>query len=397
MRSVTGSSRWSQGGRARLRWNWLMPSSTRSARILIITGEASGDLHGANLAAALKAKAPELSILGVGGPRMQAAGVELMQSLGHLNVIGIVGPSAVRALARRVLTIRQILQRDPFDLVILIDNPGLNLHFARVAKKAGRRVVYYIAPQLWAWRPRRMKWMQRRVDHVLVILPFEEELYRRAGVSCTFVGHPLLDEVAPSYDRAELRKRFGFDAAGPVIGLLPGSREGEVRALLPIMLQASAKLAGAHPGLQFVVAQAPSIRDGLIEELSAGIGMGVRVIRDQANEVMAAADLLLVASGTATLQAAVIGTPLVITYRTSWLTYWLARWLIRVRWIGLVNIVAGRGIVPELIQQDATPGRLAEEAAHLLVDRTSYDSMKAALHRVRGSLGEPGASRRAAA
>ena len=163
------------------------------------------------------------------------------------------------------------------------------------------------------------------------------------------------------------------------------------------MLQAMAKLAGAHPGLQFVVAQAPSIRDGLIEELSAGIGMSVRVIRDQASEVMAAADLLLVASGTATLQAAVIGTPLVIMYRTSWLTYWIARWLIRVRWIGLVNIVAGRGIVPELIQEDATPGRLTEEATRLLVDRTSYDTMKAALHRVRGSLGEPGASRRAAA
>ena len=366
-------------------------------RILIVTGEASGDVHGANLAKALKAMDPGLSLLGVGGSRMQAAGVELVQGISQLDVMGLIGPSAVRALIHRVLRLRRILREDPLDLVVLIDNPGLNLHFARVAKKAGRRVVYYIAPQLWAWRPRRMKWMQRRVDHVLVILPFEEELYRRAGVSCTFVGHPLLDEVAPSYDRAELRKRFGFDTAGPVIGLLPGSREGEVRALLPIMLQAMAKLAGAHPGLQFVVAQAPSIRDGLIEELSAGIGMSVRVIRDQASEVMAAADLLLVASGTATLQAAVIGTPLVIMYRTSWLTYWIARWLIRVRWIGLVNIVAGRGIVPELIQEDATPGRLTEEATRLLVDRTSYDTMKAALHRVRGSLGEPGASRRAAA
>ena len=366
-------------------------------RILIVTGEASGDVHGANLAKALKAMDPGLSLLGVGGSRMQAAGVELVQGISQLDVMGLIGPSVVRALIHRVLRLRRILQEEPLDLVVLIDNPGLNLHFARVAKKAGRRVVYYIAPQLWAWRPRRMKWMQRRVDHVVVTLPFEEALYRRAGVSCTFVGHPLLDEVAPSYDRAELRKRFGFDTAGPVIGLLPGSREGEVRALLPIMLQAMAKLAGAHPGLQFVVAQAPSIRNGLIEELSAGMGMNVHVLRDQANEVMAAADLLLVASGTATLQAAVIGTPLVIMYRTSWLTYWIARWLIRVRWIGLVNIVAGRGIVPELIQEDATPGRLTEEATRLLVDRTSYDTMKAALHRVRGSLGEPGASRRAAA
>src|SRR5438128_11288564 len=189
MRSVTGSSRWSQGGRAPLRWNSRMPSSMRSPRILIITGEASGDLHGAKLAAALKAKAQELSIVGVGGPRMQAAGVELVQSLGHLNVIGIAGPSAVRALARRVLAIRRMLRRDPLDLVVLIDNPGLNFHFARVAKRAGHRVVYYIAPQLWAWRPRRMRWLQRRVDYVVVILPLELALVRRAGGPCGVVGH----------------------------------------------------------------------------------------------------------------------------------------------------------------------------------------------------------------
>ena len=366
-------------------------------RILIVTGEASGDVHGANLAKALTALDPDLSLLGVGGSRMRAAGVELVQGISQLDVMGLIGPSSVRPLIHRVLRVRRILQEEPLDLVVLIDNPGLNFHFARIAKKAGRRVVYYIAPQLWAWRPRRMKWIQRRVNHVLVILPFEEELYRRAGVSCTFVGHPLLDEVAPSYDRAELRKRFGFDATGPVIGLLPGSREGEVRALLPIMLQAVAKLAETHPGLQSVVAQAPSIRDGLIEELSPAADMNVRVVRDQANEVMAAADLLLVASGTATLQAAVIGTPLVIIYRASWLTYWIARSLIRVRWIGLVNIVAGRGIVPELIQQEATPSRLSEEATRLLSDEVSYNEMRTAMRGVRASLGAPGASQRAAA
>lgn len=366
-------------------------------RILIVTGEASGDVHGANLAKALTALDPDLSLLGVGGSRMRAAGVELVQGISQLDVMGLIGPSSVRPLIHRVLRVRRILQEEPLDLVVLIDNPGLNLHFARIAKKAGRRVVYYIAPQLWAWRPRRMKWIQRRVNHMLVILPFEEELYRQAGVSCTFVGHPLLDEVAPSYDRAELRKRFGFDATGPVIGLLPGSREGEVRALLPIMLQAVAKLAETHPGLQSVVAQAPSIRDGLIEELSPAADMNVRVVRDQANEVMAAADLLLVASGTATLQAAVIGTPLVIIYRASWLTYWIARSLIRVRWIGLVNIVAGRGIVPELIQQEATPSRLSEEATRLLSDEVSYNEMRTAMRGVRASLGAPGASQRAAA
>jgi len=239
--------------------------------------------------------------------------------------------------------------------------------------------------------------MVRWVDHVVVILPFEKDLYSRAGVPCTFVGHPLLDEVAPVYDRDELRKRFELDTAAPVIGLLPGSREGEIRALLPVMLQAGARLAETHPGLQFVIAQAPSIRTGLIEALSASAGMSVRVIRDQANEVMAVADVLLVASGTATLQAAVVGTPMVITYRVSWFTYWMARWLMLVRWIGLVNIVAGRQIVTELIQQEATPERLSAEAARLLSDPASYNDMRMALHAVRASLGVPGASQRAAA
>ncbi|MEK6694013.1 MAG: glycosyltransferase, partial [Nitrospirota bacterium] len=195
-------------------------------RVLIITGEASGDLHGAHLAAALKAQAPDLVILGVGGPRMRAAGVELVQDIGSVDVIGLVGPAAARTMVKRILTLRKILRREPLDLVVLIDNPGLNFHFARIARRAGLRVLYYIAPQLWAWRPQRMKWMQRRVDHVMVILPFEEELYRRAGVPCTFVGHPLLDDVAPSYDRDRLRAAYGLPRDACVIGLLPGSRAG---------------------------------------------------------------------------------------------------------------------------------------------------------------------------
>ena len=364
-----------------------MQSSTRSPRILIIAGEASGDLHGANLAAALKAKAPELSILGVGGPRMQAAGVELMQSLGHLNVIGIVGPSAVRALARRVLTIRQILRQEPLDLVVLIDNPGLNFHFARVAKQAGRRVVYYIAPQLWAWRPRRMRWIQRRVDHVVVILPFEAELYRRAGVPCTFVGHPLLDEVAPSYDRDRLRATYGLPREACVIGLLPGSRTGEVRALLPVMLEAVRLLQGQGRSLKAILAVAETVDPDEIKRQCDGAGLDVR---------LAAADLLFIASGTASLQAAIIGTPMVIVYKVPWLTYLLARLLVRVRSIGLANLVAGRTFIPELIQHHATPARLADQARRILDDASSREAMRAEMARMRALLGTPGASGRAA-
>ena len=374
-----------------------MPSSTRSARILIITGEASGDLHGANLAAALKAKAPELSILGVGGPRMQAAGVELVQSLGHLNVIGIAGPSAVRALARRVLAIRRMLRRDPLDLVVLIDNPGLNFHFARVAKRAGHRVVYYIAPQLWAWRPRRMRWIQRRVDYVVVILPFEVELYRRAGVPCAFVGHPLLDEVAPSYDRDRLRAAYGLPREACVIGLLPGSRAGEVRALLPVMLEAARLLQGQGRSLKVILAVAETVDPDEIKRLCDGAELDVRLVARDPNGVMAAADVLFIASGTATLQAAIIGTPMVIVYKLPWLTYLLARLLVRVPSIGLANLVAGRPFIPELIQHQATPARLAEEARRILDDASYRERMRTEMTRVKSLLGPPGASERAAA
>jgi lipid-A-disaccharide synthase len=366
-------------------------------RILIITGEASGDLHGANLASALKALAPDATLLGVGGARMQAAGVDVVEGIGHLDIIGLIGPSALRAVIHRLKKVRHLLQTETLDAVVLIDNPGLNFHFARVAKKAGHRVVYYIAPQLWAWRPGRMRWMQRRVDHVVVTLPFEKALYDRAGVPCTFVGHPLLDAVAPTYDQAALRKEFGLESSAPVIGLLPGSRVGEVQLLLPVLLQTVVRLAHLYPGLQVLMAQAGTIQDRLVDQLLARCPVKIRIVKHQPNEVMAAADLLLIASGTATLQAALVGTPMIIVYRAPRFTFWLARQLVRVKWIGLANLIAERAIVPEVLQHDVTPERLTEEASHLLRDRVAYGQMREALQHVRASLGEPGASQRAAA
>lgn len=365
-------------------------------RILIVAGEASGDLHGANLATAIQALRPDARLFGVGGARMKAAGVELVHGIERLDVIGLLGFAQVRAVARTYRALSRLLRREPFDVVVLIDNPGLNLRLSRIAARAGHRVVYYIAPQVWAWHPGRIRQIARTVRRMLVILPFEEGLFRSAGIPCDFVGHPLLDAMAPSYDRVELRKRFGLETDAPVIGLLPGSREKEVRSLLPVMLEAAQHLRHSYPGIGIVVAQASSIPNGCITTLAEGSGLEVRVIRDQPNEVMAVSDLLLVASGTATLQAAVIGTPMVIVYRLPWLTYWIARCLVTVDCIGLVNIVAGRRIVPELIQHEAIPERLYEEAARLLRDRAACDEMRAALRAVRQSLGEAGASRRAA-
>lgn len=365
-------------------------------RILIVTGEASGDLHGANLAKAVTTIDPSAELVGIGGAAMRAAGVSLVPGVPQLDVMGLIGLSAVRAMLQRIRAIRRVLKAEKWDLVVLIDNPGLNFHFARVAKSAGRRVLYYIAPQIWAWRPGRMKWIQRRVNHVVVILPFEAELYRQAKVRCTFVGHPLLDAVAPHYDRAELRRRFGLDETAPVVGLLPGSRRHEVEMLLPILLDAAGKMLASAPRTQFVLAQASSIGDNQLQSLLQQSSVPVRVVQDQSSEVMAASDVLWVASGTATLQAAVVGTPMVLLYKTTWLTYRLARWLINVPWIGLVNLVAGRSVVPELIQEEATAERLCQEAQRLMNDKSAYNGMKDALRQVRQSLGEPGASHRAA-
>jgi lipid-A-disaccharide synthase len=365
-------------------------------RILIITGEASGDLHGANLAKALKALDPGVTIAGVGGAAMQAAGVRLVRDLGQFDVIGMIGPSALAALARRLFEIRQLFRSEPWDAVVLIDHPGLNLRYASFAKAAGLRVIYYIAPQIWAWRPGRIHWIKRRVDHVLVILPFEKPIYDRAGIPCTFVGHPLLDAVAPYYDRVELRARFRLNQEGRVVGLLPGSRTGEVRSLLPVLLDAAGKLARRKPGTQFVLAQASTIQDNLLQSLLRESPVRVTVVKEQASEVMAVSDLVLVASGTATLQAAVVGTPMVLLYRTTTLTYWLARVLIRVKWIGLVNLVAGRSVVPELIQSEATGERVYREAVRLLEDESAYNHMKRDLEQVKADLGDPGASLRAA-
>ncbi|HEX5549966.1 MAG TPA: lipid-A-disaccharide synthase [Nitrospira sp.] len=365
-------------------------------RILIIAGEASGDLHGAHLAKAITAQDASAQLVGIGGPGMRAAGVTMIPGVPQLDLVGLVGLSAVRAIIQRVLAVRRVLKAEPWDLVVFIDNPGLNMRLARMAKAAGRRVLYYIAPQIWAWRPGRMKWIQERVDHVVVILPFEPDLYRRAGVRCTFVGHPLLDSVAPEYDRNALRRQFNLEESAPVIGLFPGSRVAEVNMLLPVLLQTAAELVKRDPKTQFILAQASSIDDNLLHDLLRESPVPVLVVKDQASEAMAVSDLLLVASGTATLQAAVVGTPMILLYKTTLPTYWVARMWIRVKWIGLVNLVAGRTVVPELIQDEATVERLTKEACRLLNDRQAYDEMKNGLRQVRQSLGDPGASFRTA-
>ena len=364
--------------------------------IMIVTGEASGDLHGANLAKALKELQPEIRLVGVGGQHMRAAGVELVQGLHRLDVVGIPGPVVIWKGLANLLTLKRFFRREVLDGVVFVDNPSMNLRLARIAAKLGHRVIYYVAPQIWAWGRHRINLIKRVVRRMIVILPFEEPIFREADVPCSFVGHPLLDQVAQRDDAARLRRQLGLPAQGLLLGVLPGSRHAEIQSLLPTMMEAALRIRESFPDLHCVIGQAPTVAGEWVNEVLDRKTLPVTVVPNQPTEVMAAADLLLVASGTATLQAALVGTPMILAYRVSLLTSLLARMLMTVEHVGLVNLVAGRGIVPELLQSEMTADRLSEEALRLLKDRTRYDQMREALSGIRARLGSPGASLRAA-
>lgn len=364
--------------------------------IMIVAGEASGDLHGASLAKALKQLRPEIRLVGVGGQHMRAAGVELVPGLHRLDVVGVPGPVAMWKGLANLLTLKRFFRRESLNGVVFVDNPSMNLRLARIAAKLGHRVIYYIAPQIWAWGRRRLNLIKRVVRRMIVILPFEEPLYREADVPCNFVGHPLLDHMAQEYDTAHVRQQLGLPVQGLILGVLPGSRHAEIESLLPTMMEAVGRIRESFPDLHCVIGQAPTVAAEWVNEVIDQKKLPVTVVPNRPEEVMAAADLLLVASGTATLQAALVGTPMILTYRVSRLTYLLAKMVITVEHVGLVNLVAGSGIVPELLQSEMTAERLSVEALRLLKDQTRYDQMREALGGIRTRLGSPGASLRAA-
>jgi lipid-A-disaccharide synthase len=368
--------------------------------IMLSAGEASGDLHGGMLCRALRELSPGLKLLGMGGRHMAAAGMEvIVDPTGQAAVGTSEAVGRVPALYRAYRAMGRRLRTDRPRALVLIDFPEFNLRLARRARRAGVPVVYFIPPQLWAWRAGRVRQMARRVTRVLAVFPFEPPLYERARVPVTFVGHPLLDVVPLDLTRDEARRRLGADPGHALIGLLPGSRPGEVERLLPPMLEAARRLAAADGRRRFVLGLAPTVAPGQVATILGQSGPGIPPI-DQVSgrtyEVMAAADTLLIASGTATLEAALLGAPMVICYRVSRLTELLARALTRVRWIGLPNLVSGRAVVPELIQSEVTGARLAEEAARLLEDPVAATAQRAAFKDLRARLGEPSVGRRAA-
>ena len=365
--------------------------------IVVVAGEASGDLHGAGLVEALRRRAPELAFSGMGGARMRAAGVRLVADAGETAVVGLSELwEKRRALRAALRALRAHLGEARPALLLCIAFPDFNLLLARTARRLGIPVCYFISPQVWAWRRGRVRTIRRLVRKMLVLFPFEEPLYRQAGVDVAFVGHPLLDGLAAVPPRAQCRERLGVADGTTILGLLPGSRAAEIRRHLPLLLDAAGRVRAAEPGVEALVGLSDAADRLAVEAAVAQAGVPARVIQGRTHEVMRAADCLLAVSGTVTLEAAILETPMLITYRLGRLSYWLLRLLIRVSFVGLPNLVAGRSIVPELLQHDATPERLAAAALDILRSPARQQAMRAALAEVRRRLGEPGAVERAA-
>jgi lipid-A-disaccharide synthase len=363
-------------------------------RLLISCGEPSGDLYAAELVRHLREHDQELSIFGLGGDRMAAQGVMLLAHVRELAVVGLL--EVVRHLPRLRRIFGAVLDdvdRDPPAAAVLVDYPDFNLRLARELKRRSVPVVYYVSPQIWAWRGGRIRQIRENVARMLVIFPFEEELYRSAGVSVEFVGHPLVDLVKPGDARA-LLESLGMDPQRPVVALLPGSRPQEVAHNLPELTRAVSLLSSRRPDLQYLLAAAPALESHLLEQAMAKTP--VRVVAGNTHGVISASTVALVASGTATVETALLGTPMVVVYRLSSLTYALGRPFVRVPHYAMVNLIAGRRIVPELIQSDFVGERVSAEVEQLL-SPSETARMRTDLAEVRARLGSGGASARAAA
>ncbi len=365
-------------------------------RLLISSGEPSGELYAAELLRHLNERRTDIAAFGLGGDRLAAEGAHLTAHIRDLAVVGLV---EVVSHLPRIRTIFNKLLKDCEQLrpalAVLIDYPDFNLRLARSLRARGVPVVYYVSPQIWAWRRWRMRTIRATAREMLVIFPFEESLYRDAGVPVSFVGHPLVDQVRPADDRDAFLREQKLDPARPLVTILPGSRRGEVALNLPPLAGAVRLLAERDPSLQFVVAAAPGVERAALE--AAFVGTPVTIVTGQTHALLGAATLSLVASGTATVEAALLGTPMIVVYRVSPLSHFLGRRFVSVPHFAMANLIAERRIVPELIQDDFNAENLAREARLLLDDTPRRDAMRGDLAEVRRRLGAPGASARAAA
>jgi lipid-A-disaccharide synthase len=370
----------------------------KTKTVMIVAGEASGDMHGASLVREMLRIDPSLNFYGIGGNRMQDAGVKLLVNAAQTAVVGLTEViSKFGTLFRIIRQVKKSLDEMKPELVILIDYPDFNLNFvAPAAKKRNIKIFYYISPQVWAWRKSRINKIKRLVDKMAVILPFEVDTYAAKGFAVDYVGHPLLDLVKPSYSRQESRKIFNLDESKTTIGLLPGSRQSEVIKLLPEMLRAAEILAQKIQNVQFILPLADTLEEKTVDDIVSGFTIKVKVISGQTYDAVSCCDLAIVASGTATLETALLGVPMIIIYKISPLSYFIGKMIVNVKNIGLANIVAGKTVVPELIQEDASGNRIAAEAMDILTDAERKQEMIKELAAIRSKLGNPGAARKTA-
>lgn len=367
-------------------------------KVLLIAGEASGDLHGSNLAKEIRNQDRSVVLYGVGSVRMKEAGVQMLADASEISVVGITAVlTHAPAIYRVYAKLKRFLAQERPDLVILIDFPDFNIMVGKAARRLGIPVLYYISPQIWAWRKGRISTISGLVKAMIVVFPFEVPLYEKAGVDVRFVGHPLMDVVRSEHTGEQARISLGLDAARRTVALLPGSRRSEIAHLLTDMLKAAQILVSRFPDLQFVLPLAPTLDHEAVRCSVDRSGVSVQVVDGRVYDALRASDAAIVASGTATLETGIMNVPMVIVYRISALNYFILSKLVRgVRDVGLVNIVAGKRIVPELVQQDSTPENMADSVSRMLNDPAYRGKLREALAEVKNRLGESGASARAA-
>ncbi len=360
-------------------------------RVMLIAGEASGDLHAAKLAAGVLAKRADVQFFGIGGSEMRKAGVDVLIDSAELAVVGLIEVLAHRKVIFGALNrMRELLRTNPPDLLILTDYPDFNLRLAQTAKELGIKVLYYISPQVWAWREGRVKTIRERVDMMAVVFPFEESFYQKHHVPVRYVGHPLSEEVFASADRETLLKQFGLDPAKQTVGLFPGSRQSEIRRLLPIILSAAKQLKKKHPDLQFLLPIASTLKTEDINTYLVDYQeLGIKLIVERSYDVMEACDAIITVSGTVTLEIALLGKPMVIINKLAWLSFQIVKSMFKLDYIGLCNIVANERLVPELIQRDATPDKIVMEIERMLFDATYRDGIREKLSKVQQLLSQP--------
>ena len=359
-------------------------------------GESSGDQHAANMFLELKQQRPDIQGLGMGGVKMSQAGIDIRYDSGSIGVIGVVEVlKHYREIRRALKLMQQLVATERPDLLVCVDYKEFNFKLARFAKQRGIKVLFYVSPQVWAWRPGRVKTYGKAIDMMAVIFPFETAYYEAEQVPVRYVGHPSVDKVHPKRSQQEDKARYGLDPTRPVIGLLPGSRANEINRLLPVMLQAATQLRVKFPDIQFVLPQADSISDALLEMYldQSHSDLSIKVVKNEPYDVIQCCDVVMTTSGTATLEIALLGVPMVITYKLAALTYYLGRLLIKTPFIGLPNIVFGKAIIKELIQHEANADNLVKELSLILTDKDYADQMRANLLHVKQELGQEGGSK----